>query len=350
MKPAALAIALSFALAFTALCGLSLPLAAQETPAAVRVQLSPLSGVWQQPQREAAAEIVPRNASRLSAETSGVLQRWTADVGARVQRGQVLAQIDPRDAELAVQRARAALQASDARLKLAQAQLQRSRDLVAQGFFSQEALAQRETEVALAQSERSANQAQLDTAQRQLAKTTLRAPFSGIVTERHAQTGEAVAPGTPLYVLADTSAGEISADIAPSDVPGLRSARDARFVPQDAGQAELPLRLLRVTGTVTAPARTQTVRLAAVNGTAPPPPGTSGTLRWTEAQPHLPPQYVVRRGSALGLFTVREGRARFVALPQAQEGRAALVALPPDTPVVTHGQAALQDGMAVNTQ
>ena len=118
MKSTALATARSFAIAFTAVFGLSHPLAAQETPAAVRVQLSPLSGVWQQPQREAAAEIVPRNASRLSAETSGVLQRWTADVGTRVQRGQVLAQIDPRDAELAVQRARAALQASDARLKL----------------------------------------------------------------------------------------------------------------------------------------------------------------------------------------------------------------------------------------
>ncbi len=51
-----------------------------------------------------------------------------------------------RDAELDVQRAQAALEASKARLKLAQGQLQRSRDLVAQGFFSQEALAQRETE------------------------------------------------------------------------------------------------------------------------------------------------------------------------------------------------------------
>lgn len=327
---------------------LATPLQAQEN-ASPRVEVSPLRSVWQQPQREAAASVVPRNASRLSAQASGVLQRWTADVGAIVQRGQVLAQIDPRDAELAVERARAALQASDARLQLAQAQLQRSRELVAQGFFSQEALAQRETEAALARSERSANQAALDTARRQLEKTTLRAPFQGVVTERLAQTGEAVEPGTPLYVVADTSGSEVSADIAPADVPGLRTATDVRFAPQLPGQKDMALRLLRVAGTVNAPSRTQTVRLAPGQGATLPSPGTSGTLKWREAQPHLPPQYVVRRGQSLGFFSVQDGKARFVALPQAQEGRAAAINWPGETPVVTQGQAALQDGMSVKT-
>ncbi|MDZ4357018.1 MAG: efflux RND transporter periplasmic adaptor subunit, partial [Variovorax sp.] len=195
-------------------CGLSLPGWAQQAPGVsaqaatvpsrTSVGVARLDTVWIQPEREAPASVIARNESKLSAEVSGTLLRWTADVGAQVARGQVLAQIDPRDAELAVQRAQAALDASQARLKLAQAQLQRSRDLVAQGFFSQEALAQRETEVTLVQTELSTSRAQLATAQRQLAKTTLRAPFAGSVKERLAQTGESVAPGSVLYVLSES--------------------------------------------------------------------------------------------------------------------------------------------------
>ncbi|MDP2418688.1 MAG: biotin/lipoyl-binding protein, partial [Hydrogenophaga sp.] len=139
---------------------------ASASAARASVGVARLDSVWVQPEREAPANVVARNVSRLSAETAGTLLRWNADVGATVKRGDVLAQIDPRDAELSLQRTQAALDASNARLKLAQAQLQRSRDLVAQGFFSQEALAQRETEVALLQTEISANRAQLATAQR----------------------------------------------------------------------------------------------------------------------------------------------------------------------------------------
>lgn len=319
------------------------------------VGVAALESLWLHPQREAPAQVLARNESRLAAETAGTLLRWTVDVGAQVRRGQLLAQIDPRDAELGVQRAQAALQASNTRLKLAQGQLQRSRDLVAQGFFSQEALAQRETEVALLQSEISANQAQLATAQRQLAKTSLHAPFAGSVKERLAQSGEAVAPGSVLYVLSETGAGEVSATLSPADVAGLRSAAELRL---DTPSGSHALRLLRVGTTVLAPARTQVARLAFEQAATAPPAGSSGTLRWRESQPHIAPELMVRRGAALGLF-VQQGSgagatARFVALPGAQEGRAtplpAAAALVASTPVVMRGQAALQSGQAIEPQ
>ncbi|OGB35840.1 MAG: hypothetical protein A3E51_06265 [Burkholderiales bacterium RIFCSPHIGHO2_12_FULL_67_38] len=324
---------------------------APSAPARARVDVARLDSVWLRPEREAPASVVARNESRLSAEVSGTLQRWTADVGAQVARGQVLAQIDPVDHQLAVQRAQAALDASTARLKLAQAQLRRSRELVAQGFFSQEALAQRETEVALVQTEVSANRAQLATAQRQRAKTTLRAPFAGSVKERLAQTGEAVAPGSVLYVLSESGAAELQATLSPADVPGLRAAKAVRFEAQGLRHAA---RLLRVGSTLSATARTQTARLAFEPGAAAPAAGTSGTLRWQEARPHLPPALMVRRGSALGVF-VRQGTgaqasARFVPLPGAQEGRASAVDLPADTPVIVRGQAALQHGQPIDPQ
>ncbi|MDP1895280.1 MAG: efflux RND transporter periplasmic adaptor subunit [Hydrogenophaga sp.] len=345
-----LVLGLSSAWAQTSTAPIATPPAAA-SPARALVGVARLDSVWVQPEREAPASVVARNVSRLSAETAGTLLRWTADVGATVKRGDVLAQIDPRDAELGVQRAQAALDASNARLKLAQAQLQRSKELVAQGFFSQEALAQRETEVALVHTEASANRAQLATAQRQLGKTTLRAPFDGSVTERLAQAGEAVAPGSVLYVMADSGPAELATSLSPADVAGLRATQAARFETPGASHA---VRLLRVAPTVTAPARTQAARLAFADATTAPAAGTSGTLRWQEAAPHLPPGLMVRRQNVLGVFVQQgsgaQATARFVPLPGAQEGRATAVALPAETPVIVRGQAALQPGQAIDAQ
>lgn len=354
--PAALAV-LALLLALT-----SAPSTAQSTNAAPpagaeaagtarsSVETSLLEQVWLLPKREAPADVVARNESRLSAEVTGTLQRWGADVGASVKRGELLAQIDPRDYELAVQRAQANLNASQSRLKLAQAQLQRSRDLVAQGFFSQEALGQRETEVALVQTEVNIARAQLATEQRQLGKTRLVAPFAGTVRERMAQTGEAVAPGTVLYVLVESGHNEVNATLSPSDVAGLSNATGLQLQTREGLFA---VRLLRVSDAVTAPARTRAARLAFVDAGNTPPAGTSGTLRWQERQPHLPPSLMVRRDGALGVFVVQgEGEratARFVPVPGAQESRATPVpgSLSGSGPVVVRGQEALQNGQAV---
>lgn len=324
---------------------------AQGTPAAasgaaVSIGTAALNEVVIHPQRELAASVMPRNESKLSAEVSGVLLRWTAEAGSTVKKGALLAEIDPVDFRLALQQAQAALDAALARLRQAEQQLGRAQGLVKQGFFSQEALIQRETEVALMRSERAAKQAQLAVARRQLAKATLRAPFAGSVVERLAQTGEAVAPGTVLYVLAETGAAEVTASIAPADVAGLRRASDTVF---ETRGRRYPLRLLRVGGTVSAPARTQEVRLGFAGGArVPVPVGSDGRLLWSDPQPYLPAPLLVRRGSEIGVFVDQGGVARFVALPGAQEGRAAPVSLPAQTRVVVRGQATLQDGVALH--
>lgn len=356
ITPAALAV-LALVLALTsgpstAQSNSAAPPAGAEVAATARssVETRLLEQVWLLPKREAPADVVARNESRLSAEVTGTLQRWGADVGASVKRGELLAQIDPRDYELAVQRAQANLNASQSRLKLAQAQLQRSRDLVAQGFFSQEALGQRETEVALVQTEVNIARAQLATEQRQLGKTRLVAPFAGTVRERMAQTGEAVAPGTVLYVLVESGHNEVNATLSPSDVAGLANATDLQLQTREGPFA---VRLLRVSDAVTAPARTRAARLAFVDVDNTPPAGSSGTLRWQERQPHLPPSLMVRRDGALGVFVVQgegaQATARFIPVPGAQEGRATPVpgSLSGSGRVVARGQEALQNGQAI---
>lgn len=328
-----------------ALIGLS-TLLTTESAQALEVETARLESVWQFPQRTAPAQVVARNQSRLSAEVSGTVVRWTADVGASVRRGDVLVQIDPKDLELAVQRAEAGLAAAQSRLQLGEVQLSRAKALVDQGFFSQEALTQRETEVALLQAEVRSARAQLESARRQLAKATLRAPFNGTVVQRTVQLGESVSPGTALLTLAETGASEVQASIPPSEVDSLRRSVGSVFQPQGSATGQ-PLQLLRISAAVETGSRTQIVRL----GLAPNadlPPGSSGLLIWNDPQPHIPASLMVRRGNQLGVFVRAEGVARFVPLEGAQEGRATRTTLPAQTAIVVRGQAALNDGQRID--
>ncbi len=313
---------------------------------ALEIQTARLDSVWQFPQRTAPAQVLARNESRLSAEVSGTVLRWTADVGTQVRRGDILVQLDPTDHQLNLQRAEAGLTAAQARLKLGEVQRQRARELVAQGFFSQEALAQRETEVALQQADVSSAQSQVDAARRQLTRTTLRAPFNGTVVQRMVQLGETVSPGTPLLTLAETAATELQASVPPTELDGLQRSTMRRFEPQGSSN-DLPVKLLRVTAAVQAGSRTQTVRLG-FEGASMPPPGTSGLLLWQDPTPHVPASLVVKRGSALGVMVRDGGVARFVPLPDTQEGRAIAIRLPADTQIVVRGQAALNDGQRID--
>lgn len=333
--PAALALFLCSALALA-----QQPPPAPASPAhAVRTQA--FEQVALRPQREAPAAVVPRNEARVAAEVSGRVLRWTADTGATVRRGALLVELDATDHRLARDRSRAAVQASQARLALATQQLRRARELVGQGFFSREALNARETEVQLAQTDLAAQRAQLASAELAVRKTRIVAPFGASVKERLAQAGEFVAPGTPLYVLTQIDAPEVSAQVALADVAGVRASAQVEFVGADRA---VPLKLLRVSPTVSAPARTVEVRLAPQR---PVVIGSAGQLRWSVPRPHLPASLLVQRERRLGVFIVEAGKARFVPLPEAQEGRAAAASLPPKTLVVVSGQAALRDGEAV---
>lgn len=324
-------------------------------------QVVRLDSVWVQPERTAAAQVVARNESRLAAEVAGLVQRWGPDVGSTVAQGELLVQIDRRDYQLALERARASQQAAQARFQMAQTQLERAQDLVEQGFFSQEALTQRETELALHQAERTNATSQVRSAQRQLDKTTLRAPFDASVAQRHAQVGETVAVGTVLYVLADIGPPQVQASVSPADVAGLRQATHIDFVPQ-LGGAPMPLTLRGVTASLQTTSRTHTARLALANNESNTPadddamtrmhsvllaPGSSGTIRWQDATPHIPATLIVKRGTELGVFVQQGNTARFVALPLAQEGRAAPTTLAPTTRIVVRGHAALQDGQSL---
>lgn len=296
------------------------------------------------PQREAPAQAVSLNRAKLSAEVASRITRIDVEPGQRIARGTVVARLDCGDLDLAVRRAQATLASTQARLALAQQQVQRSRELAAQNFISNEALDARQTELAVIAADVRVGEAALASAQRDVNKCTVRAPFPAIVEARLAQVGEWATPGFPLVELTDTSRLQLAAQLQASDADTLRG--NLRFSSQG---RDYPVKLLRVSPALDPASRTREARLSF--GAPAPNPGSFGVLRWQDPRRWLAPGIVVRRGSQLGVFVAANDVARFVALPGAQEGRPVLAdTLPAGTRVIVEGHLALQHGSRITVR
>jgi RND family efflux transporter MFP subunit len=320
----------------------TLPTAADASAAAQAVVARPLEAVALYPQRDASAQVVALNEARIAAEISGRIEALAVEAGQTIARGALIAQIDCRDYLLARDQAQAALAAADARLALANQQLDQARALQAKGFVSKEALASRETEVSVRRADVLQARAQQNTAEHAVGKCEVRAPFPAIVRARLGQVGELAVPGAPLATLIDTQRIEIAAQVQLRDGASLSRTREIRFEGDGGTRA---VALVRISPAIDRQARTVEARLRFAADAL--PPGAQGRILWRDTRPHLPAELLVRREGRLGVFVVNGGRAHFTPLAGAQEGRPVAADLPPATRVVVKGQLVLHDGTPV---
>ena len=329
------------ALLLLAACGKEAAPPAAVPPAPTFV-LRTVAEVAIHPERSAPAAVVGKNEARLSAEVAATILALPVDVGQTVKKGEIVARLDPRDAELALERAAAAQAQAQARHAQAQAQYARAQTLRAKNFYSAEALTLRETELAATAADLRAATAQRETARRALDKHTLRAPFDAVVRARGGQVGELAAPGTVLLTLVSNRELELAAQLQPRDAESLQVAAAPEF--ETAGGRHA-LKLLRVSPALNRESRSVEARL--IFAGPPPAAGSEGRLVWRDPQAHLPAELLVRREGRYGAFVEADGKASFHVLPQAQEGRPAALDLPAEARIVTQGRHALQDGQTL---
>ena len=123
----------------------------------------------------------------VSADISGIIVRLDAPVGREIQRGHLIARLDEKEAQ-------AALQVAEAREPNARIALDRARPLVSDGVASQQTLDDAEAEMAT-------GDGLLEEARTRLLKTEIRAPFSGLVGIQTAQLGQYVSSGDAIIEL-----------------------------------------------------------------------------------------------------------------------------------------------------
>ncbi len=151
---------------------------------------------------EFAAEVRARTESRLAFRVTGKLIARPAEVGQRVQAGQVLARLDATDLQLGQQAAQAGAQAAQAAYALAQAEFKRYQDLRSQGFISALELERRETTLKAQKAQLDQALAQQSVQGNQTAYAALSASAAGVITAVEAEVGAVLAVGTPVLRMA----------------------------------------------------------------------------------------------------------------------------------------------------
>ena len=225
------------------------PLAAPTAPSASATVAAPLGGDIK---LEVSGTISAARVATVSPRTMGQLVETLSDEGARVQRGQLLARLDDRQARIdfalgqaQLGAAAATVHSAEAALREVQRSLQREQGLFEQQFSSAARLSSAQAAVETAQAAlggaRAAQQVaalQVQRLQQALEDLLVRAPFDGVVQARNAQTGEFVAPGsagggytrTGVFTIVDMDSLEIVVDVNEQHIhkvhPGQRVAAE----------------------------------------------------------------------------------------------------------------------------
>jgi len=174
-------------------------------------------------------EVHAREESPLAFRVGGKLVRRHVDAGAHVAEGQVLAELDPGDQALQAQAAQAQLAAAEAELERARGDLERYRALLAQQLVSRSAFDAQQAAYEAAAGQARAARAQWAVARNQAGYTALRAPRAGVIASRQAETGQVLAAGQTVFVLAADGGREVAIHL-PEDRIGEFEVGDAAQV------------------------------------------------------------------------------------------------------------------------
>ncbi|HSB21870.1 MAG TPA: efflux RND transporter periplasmic adaptor subunit [Burkholderiaceae bacterium] len=142
----------------------------------------------------------------IAARASGYLKRWTKDIGSRVERGELLAEIETPEIDQQLSQAIAAREQAAASLALSKSTLERWEGLRKKDVVSQQDLDERRSAVAQQQASLAAADANVQRLRQLEGFKRVLAPFPGVITRRNVDVGDLIdgSGSRPLFLLAQT--------------------------------------------------------------------------------------------------------------------------------------------------
>lgn len=194
--------------------------AAQPTPVTVAETVE-----WPYPAFSQLAGVVsPGKRAVLSTRIAGTLTSVEASAGDEVKTGDLVATVDSREAQAAVDAARDRVAAAQAAAQQAERNNRRLTDLYEEDLIARVRAEEAQVQLSTRQAQLEAARAELKVQQTNLSYTRLTAPFDGRVTDILVDPGTFVGPGQPLAVIEERSQLQIdvpvSSELAASLTPG----------------------------------------------------------------------------------------------------------------------------------
>ena len=297
------------------------------------------------------------------ARTNGYVRKWNVDIGAKVEAGQLLAEIETPEVDQELNQARANVAQAIANSDLARATLTRWQQLVAQKVVSSQEFDEKKSAADARAADLKVAQANVKRLEELQGFEKIVAPFTGIVTARNIDNGNLVTSGsagqtTPLFRLAQTDTLRIYVTVpqtqSRSIAPGQSATVSVREIPDKTFNAKV----VRTSGALDPASRTLLTELQLPNGDGQLFPGMYAEVKFALPQDGrtllIPGNAVMIRSDGPQVLVVdakQTIRARAVKLGRDLGDKVEIVSgLNPAESLVANPTDALQDGAEVKVQ
>ena len=160
------------------------------------------------------------------ARVSGYLKSCSADIGARVKAGQVIAEIEAPDLDQQLLQARADLTSQQSSAKLSEATLTRRKSLLASNFVSMQEIDERSADLANKKAAVNSGTANVERLEALAGYKKITVPFDGVVTARETDVGALInaggGAGPAMFVVSDITRLRAYVNVPQSYVPAVK--------------------------------------------------------------------------------------------------------------------------------
>jgi membrane fusion protein, multidrug efflux system len=315
--------------------------------------------------------VQPLQETVLFARATGFVRAWHADMGDKVKKDQVLAEIETPELDQELSQAKAQLQQTQAALMqakatrdLANANLARARRLAPSGIVSKADLEQSqaqaqvgEANVTVATANIAAQQANIRRINQLKAFATVTAPFAGTITQRNVEVGALVTAGTnqPLFKIAATDPARVFVQVPQDVAPSVRSGVPANVKVREYPGRTFAGQVMRASGELDPSTRTMNTEIRVPNQDAALLPGMYAEVALTLPSPHrileLPATALMTdaRGQRVAVVDAQNKLHLVLVVVERDKGATIDISsgLQGDESVAKLGSAAFVEGMAV---
>jgi RND family efflux transporter MFP subunit len=152
---------------------------------------------------EISGTLMAERQATVRAELTSTVIQINAEAGQKVSSGAVLGRLDDAGIKDMYTSSQSAVASAEASAKIAARELDRANRLESAGAIATRDVETAELQRTVAEAQAANAKAQFAGAEKNLARTVIRAPFAGIVSERPVNLGDVVQSGNPLFTIVD---------------------------------------------------------------------------------------------------------------------------------------------------
>jgi RND family efflux transporter MFP subunit len=253
------------------------------------------------------------------ARTHGYLKSWYFDIGARVRRGQLLAEIETPEEDQQLEQAQADLKTAQANMNLAETTATRWQSLLKKNAVSKQETDQAVSDFAAKQAAMDASAANVRRLEQLQSYEKVYAPFDGVITARQTDVGSLIDGGSSpreLFHLAAINKLRVYVPVPEVSAATVHSGEKVELTSDEFPNQVFHGTIVRNSSAIDPASRTLNVEVDVDNPTGKLLPGSyafvhikaSGTARALT----VPANTLLFRAQGLQVGVVRDGRAELV--------------------------------------